>query len=210
MAMIQMYVEQMLGFILAITPVYVLLRLAYLKVGKKQTTWKRELLLGLCVAYGVGLLSQTILPPGQYYFERGSLYINPIILPERQFNLIPFATIRDYLFTHNDAVSNWTDVSILNLLANLFLFAPIGFLAPLVSRKPLHLKHVLILSLVVCVVIEFIQYFGSRSADIDDLILNVCGACLGYGLLVLWRKVTQKPGALNQYAKSLDSVLRND
>ena len=40
--------------------------------------------------------------------------------------------------------------------------------------------------------IETVQYFIGRSADIDDLLLNVFGAVVGFGLYAILRKWLQR------------------
>jgi glycopeptide antibiotics resistance protein len=71
-----------------------------------------------------------------------------------------------------------------NTLGNLVLFVPLGILLPMVSRRFRMLKRVLLFALILSVSIEAIQFFlrfvgNPRSVDIDDVILNTLGACLG-------------------------------
>lgn len=40
--------------------------------------------------------------------------------------------------------------------------------------------------------IEFIQYFIGRSCDIDDLIMNTLGACMGYAAFIVCSKAISK------------------
>ena len=67
------------------------------------------------------------------------------------------------------------------------LFFPLGILIPLVWRRRRFWKVILIAITVSCG-IEIVQYFSSawgsyRAADINDVILNVFGACLGLALV---------------------------
>lgn len=96
----------------------------------------------------------------------------------RNNNLIPFKTIIEYI-TRQDRVA------IINLLGNLIAFAPMGLFLPLLFKKQNKLNIAIIL------VIEVLQFLSlSGSFDIDDLILNLLGALLIYGLYKI-RKINQ-------------------
>ena len=86
-------------------------------------------------------------------------------------NLVPFASIRLEFHNVNHAIGAW------NILGNILLFAPVGFLGVLASRWPWW--RVVVLSAAASIAIETIQYFVGRSADVDDFILNTLGAILG-------------------------------
>jgi glycopeptide antibiotics resistance protein len=75
-----------------------------------------------------------------------------------------------------------------NLVGNIVLFIPMGLLLPFASLKRFSFMKIILVSLVISICIEGIQLierqFGSyRSVYIDDVILNVCGAILGYWIL---------------------------
>lgn len=188
MSLILLYAQDMFRYVLIAIPIYAVLRFAYLKTKATGTTIRRELLLGLSVLYAVGLLSQTVLPPGYYGFENGEFYAKAIIRTERHFNLIPLRTIWGYVQTDNELVSDWGQVANLNLLANILLFAPIGFLLPLLRPGRVGLKHVAVAGLAISGGIEIIQFFTGRSADVDDVLLNLLGVCSGYLALVAYQR----------------------
>ena len=89
-------------------------------------------------------------------------------------NLIPFATIRSYI--------KYSGIfhALLNILGNVVLFIPIGFIFPLILIRYRDLKRIAVLSISISLFIEFIQFFVGRSCDIDDLILNFVGGIIGY------------------------------
>ena len=72
------------------------------------------------------------------------------------------------------------------MLANIGVFAPIGFFTALLWQKPKWWKSLLI-GLCSSAAIEFIQFFIGRSSDIDDIILNTSGALTGFWLFCLLR-----------------------
>lgn len=94
-------------------------------------------------------------------------------------NLVPFQTIKGYY-----KPENWNPESTktANVIGNIVLFMPLGFLLPLIFPKTDKLLIMFLLSLLVSVCLEASQYFfQSGFADIDDVILNTLGGVLGYG-----------------------------
>jgi glycopeptide antibiotics resistance protein len=99
-------------------------------------------------------------------------------------NLIPFETVLYYLSGQVSPL-----ISIYNLAANIGLFIPFGLYYCLIKQHP---KQGQLFVITVCSVsiIEGLQYLTKRgSLDIDDLILNVLGVCLGYLFCPLVKKV---------------------
>jgi len=104
--------------------------------------------------------------------------------PEEMINLKPFQTIHLYVtaWTHGYAP---TYIIIGNLLGNIFLFIPLGHLLFVHLR---HLGSILLIfiSIYIPVYIEIVQLllyltgYGTRSIDIDDVLLNMIGIWLGY------------------------------
>ena len=72
------------------------------------------------------------------------------------------------------------------MLANIGIFAPVGFFPALLWRNPRWWKSLLI-GFGSSLVIEFIQIFIGRSSDIDDVILNTTGALVGFWIFLLLR-----------------------
>jgi len=102
-------------------------------------------------------------------------------------NLIP----GDYsLRCYRNAWSTNTDLKgfcVINTVGNVVLFLPLGVLLPLVSSRFRLLKRVLVFACCLSLSIEVIQFvlrfFGNaRAVDIDDVILNTLGACLGFAV----------------------------
>lgn len=187
MSLIYLYLKDMLLYILMATPLYILLRIVYLKIKKSKIYLSRELLLAICFLYLVGFFSQTVLPPGHYGLENGKLYIDPII-SGKYFNIIPFKTLQNFTIGTNNEIGDWEKVSILNLMANILLFVPIGFTLPLLRSTAIKLRQVIVAGIILSVTIEFAQFFLGRRADIDDLILNVLGIIVGYAILKIVEK----------------------
>ncbi len=70
------------------------------------------------------------------------------------------------------------------VLGNIFMLLPLGIYLPLIYqsfRKGGGFFWVLLISFIASVLIELMQLATRfRSADIDDVILNIAGACVGY------------------------------
>ena len=86
-----------------------------------------------------------------------------------QLNLIPFGNFFQDVEGH---------------MLNVLLFVPLGLLVPMISRKRLNVSHVTAMAIATSAVIEISQLLNSRVSDIDDFIMNVVGALIGYGLFL--------------------------
>lgn len=71
------------------------------------------------------------------------------------------------------------------LLANIVMFMPYGLLIPIVFARMRSWWKTDIVVFVSSFMIEFIQYFIGRSCDVDDLIMNTVGGCIGYTIFFL-------------------------
>lgn len=193
MGYLRLQIEKSFPYLLAVIPLYLLLRFIVLRRRKKVDAW-RELVLLAGVSYLVVLLRVTVIPDwgfidrgnGDYWFYIG-------ISPPWALNLIPFKTVRMYL--QGDFPVNPGDVatmSFANLAGNLLLLAPLGFLLPVLNEKARSWKRTLVVGAAFSVVMETVQYFIGRIADVDDVILNSLGALLGYSawkvLSHLWKR----------------------
>lgn len=99
-------------------------------------------------------------------------------------NFIPFATIGPYLLGYK----GWIIAGI-NLIGNVALLIPLGFLLPLIYPNMTWKKSILlgILSGLVIEVLQVILHVGIF--DIDDVILNALGFVVGYGIFVLLKSM---------------------
>ena len=138
---------------------------------KKPRSPAVTLLLWLCLILYLALLLRVIL----FKFD-----FNTIIdilndqdeLAFTRVNLIPFQTIRFYLFSGRVA----NKIAFRNIVGNIVAFVPIGILIPLL-RRDLSLGTTFLVGLLLSGGIELTQYLtGLGSCDIDDIILNVLGA----------------------------------
>lgn len=70
----------------------------------------------------------------------------------------------------------------IDTVLNIILFVPLGFFLPLLYRKYSRLGSIASIGFLFSLSIEIVQMFGRGATDINDLITNTAGACLGYFL----------------------------
>lgn len=98
-------------------------------------------------------------------------------------NLVPARTIVEIM-------RDFPELVLQQLVGNVALFVPLGLLLPLLSARCRRFARTAAVGLAVSVGIELVQLglllaLGARrSVDVDDVILNVTGAGLGY---LVWR-----------------------
>jgi len=98
-------------------------------------------------------------------------------------NLVPFHTLAIYL----DNLGS--DFWLRNLFGNLALLLPLGLLGPIALPALNRWWRIALLALAISVSIELAQLvIPDRSADIDDVIVNVTGVLLGLAILSVARR----------------------
>lgn len=114
------------------------------------------------------------------------LDIEPIGTPDdywyavgQHFEPVPFRTIVEFI-GRIEAFSV-SDLAFRNLAGNIVLFVPIGLFLPLLFKKQRRFVTFLMTTAAVILTVELTQMFTLLgTCDIDDLILNTAGACIGY------------------------------
>ncbi|MES2436618.1 MAG: VanZ family protein [Patescibacteria group bacterium] len=99
-------------------------------------------------------------------------------------NFIPFKTILPYLFGHRGLV-----IAGINLVGNIILLVPLGFLIPLIYKNITWKKSFLIAA-ASGLIIEVLQVLLQVGIfDIDDVILNAFGFMIGYWIYCVLAKI---------------------
>lgn len=106
-------------------------------------------------------------------------------------NIIPFKEIMRYEFG--------SKMFIYNVLGNILIFVPFGYF---ISRyvKPKKILPIIVDALITSVTVETVQLKIGRSFDIDDIILNIVGAIIGYFVYI----------AFDAIYKHLPKILQKD
>lgn len=105
-----------------------------------------------------------------------------------RYNLVPFQEIRRYLRYYKQIGSARV---LLNLAGNVAGFLPFGALVPFLGERRAGFWRVALLSFELSVFIEVSQLvLRAGSCDVDDVLLNTLGGCIGYGCyrLAAWIK----------------------
>lgn len=92
---------------------------------------------------------------------------------ERALNFVP---------SHGLAWPWQSSIAMGNILGNIGLFVPLGFLLPLRFNRMAPIGRVILVAAAASVAIELLQYSLNlgRAADVNDLIFNMLGSALGW------------------------------
>ena len=104
-------------------------------------------------------------------------------------NLVPFRTLRLFSGLLTDHRPFLVRAAVVNLAGNVVMFIPLGAFLPILFRKLQKLWKTLLMVALIITAVELAQLLTLvGSCDVDDLILNLIGAALGYGLYKLMKK----------------------
>lgn len=167
----------MLGLSILYLPVYFILR--------KRMSLMRQAAYFLFAVCILVILSATVLDGiiMNKMDGKGIITENPTL------NMVLF-----HSFTENWLMGERKKIT--QILANVLMFVPLGFIYPIAFPKTRRLWKTTIGMALFSFLIEFIQYFIGRCADIDDLVLNTMGGVLGYFafymFLKLWKLIKRR------------------
>ena len=116
------------------------------------------------------------------------------------FTLMPVITSLPYILNHPYKFMNivpFTDVLsgrgdfIRQVLLNIMLTVPFGFLFPLTRKPAVGFGKTIFFCFIMSLGIELLQPLidGFRSADITDLITNTIGGAIGFGIYIIFKPV---------------------
>ncbi len=119
------------------------------------------------------------------------------------FTLMPILTSLPFMFNHPYTPMNLVPfIDVLNdrgdfirqIVLNIIMTFPFGFLLPLVKRENAKVQKVILYTFLLSLCIEILQPLinGFRSSDITDLITNVIGGTIGYVLYLIGKPLTTK------------------
>lgn len=141
--------------IIIFTIVIITMRIVYLIVHKEKFVFYKEMFVFSFLLYSLLLFYVVTFQDVNYGTN----------------NFIPFHEIFRYEFG--------SVYFLHNVLGNIILFIPFGYFVShiMASKKP---YAMFIIAIITSVVIEFTQLKIGRTFDVDDIILNLIGAFLGY------------------------------
>lgn len=174
---IMYFITNMIPYSSLSAPIYIIIRLIYLK--NKEINIKREIVLFLFFSFMAALASQTIIP--KIEINDGIRIINT---GGHKTNLIPFKVIAETYY--EVFINKHINYFIINFLGNIIMFIPIGFLIKYLWN--IDNKKVILIGSSISLFIELSQLFLQRGTDIDDIILNTLGTLIGLKLYELLKK----------------------
>lgn len=149
--------------------------------GEKTITKRTAVLSGILLFYLIFVLGATLL-------NRGSAWSG-------SFNLRPFSSYRSAW--NNFSMTEWR-----NIVLNIVLFVPLGFLLPLLSQRFKTFWKTAVAGFCVTLIIECVQMpVGRGIFEIDDIIDNTAGVIIGYGIIMIF--YTAKSNVKNKAGKIL-------
>lgn len=144
---------------------------------------KRKILMGILVLYSGCMLVLL------FHRELPDLVLPYSELLRRQLNLVPGRTLALYwrLLRHSREVL--VRLAVINLAGNVVMFIPLGALLPAAFPKLRRFWKTGLLSLALVAAVELTQLLTLLgSCDVDDLILNLLGVAVGYGIFRIFCK----------------------
>ena len=182
-------------FLIAVTlPFWIAARIKIYVSRKKQNEQARirtEFILTTFFVYLIFVAAITVIP------TQISRFIKP------DFNDLNFIPILNSIKCFLPAETGEPKMSVLchqNIIGNIVLFIPLGILLPFALKMFHSFKRVFVFAFFLSLNIESIQFLSRflgnfRVVDIDDILLNTLGACIGFGVLYL----CQKSNLINQW-----------
>ena len=109
---------------------------------------------------------------------------------QQNMNLEPFHTIK--LFWNVLDWEEYRSLAVINLGGNIIMLIPLGFFLPVLWKSLQKWWKTWMMTLGIMLAVEVAQLFTLRgSFDVDDLILNLLGAAIGY-LIYRWTEPAKK------------------
>lgn len=162
----------LLGIVLAVVAAALFIlgyRLLYKKIMKGQKALPKARLFWLVVfvCYLVVVLGATM-------FSRGSWYENGRVMP--------------LFYSYKEAWNGFEARQWRNIILNILMFVPFGFLLPLCIRKFECFWKTYLAGLLFTVTIELLQLVLKKGIfEFDDIFNNFCGAMIGYGFFAIMK-----------------------
>ena len=138
--------------------------------GKKKIRLQNVLWAGIFFCYLIVVLCTTVL-------DRSAVWSGSKIMP--------------LFYSYREAWYSFSMAEWRNIVLNILLFVPLGFLLPLGIRSFRRFWATYLTGLAVTVLIESVQFvLGRGVAEADDILNNFLGTMIGYGCYVLFHEIS--------------------
>ena len=173
------YIIQVIPFIIIVILIYSCSK--YLL--KKENIWREPIKL-IFVCYFIGLIALTCVPPN--FWENVWSYI---IFGQEEINIIEqmftgsfnFLPLLYKIITGKQTGGLWIWTM---FIGNMIMFIPLGLLLPFILKQK-NFFQVIKIGTILIIFIEIVQPIFGRSFDVDDIICNILGTIIGYGIFVV-------------------------
>lgn len=159
--------------------IWTMYRIVVIKKSKEKNVM-REILINIFFIYFLILINLTIC--------KGSV-LQVSFQDEPNINYMPLVeTIKMFKNSFRGIVT-----ALYNVVGNIILFIPLGFLIPLLFKKKNRFLNIVAYGFITSFAIELIQLLTSSNiTDIDDIIFNTLGAVLGFIISNVFYKIIKK------------------
>lgn len=140
--------------------VMISIRITYIHVNHEKFIFYKEFLNLVFVVYALLLFN---------------LLTNAELNTSSGLNLVPFTEIMRYEIGSHGFY--------FNVIGNILLFVPFGYFVSLYVKAS-KVSHIFFISVITSLTVEFVQHHIGRSFDVDDILLNVVGAIIGFLLYI--------------------------
>lgn len=112
-------------------------------------------------------------------------------------NLKPLRTLKIFWWTlRHSSNADFIRHAVINLVGNVAMFVPLGFFVPCIWTEVGKLGWHCLCMVVTIVLVELLQLVtGLGTCDVDDLLLNLIGTAIGFGLFKIWKRINRRGGS---------------
>ncbi len=144
--------------------------------GTKVIDKRKMLLYGISIGYLVIVFGATFLTRQNAY---------------KEINLHLFSSYREAWNNMSDLLSK--NIILRNIILNILLFVPFGFLLPMYSEKLKKIYKVVPIGIGTTLIIEIVQYVTNMGIfEIDDVFNNTLGVLIGYCIFMIFNNLIKK------------------
>ncbi|WP_017414309.1 VanZ family protein [Clostridium tunisiense] len=119
-----------------------------------------------------------------------------------------FANVNLHLFSsYKDAYNSFSLREWRNIILNILMFAPIGFMLPLIFKKCEKWYITYLTGFVSALFIETLQLISKRGIfELDDIVNNTLGCIIGYGIVMICKVIFRRKST-SQKSKGLTAII---
>ncbi len=163
--------------IIALIFIFIIFFIGYKLIYKKILKGEKNINKRKMILYGISII-YIIIVLGAVFLNRSNLY--------------GYANL--HLFSSYKEAYNNMQISLFrNIILNILLFIPLGFLLPFYSDKLKKGYKIILIGFIFTLIIEIIQYITKIGIfEIDDILNNIIGTLIGYCIFKIYYNLKNK------------------